>query len=224
MTNSGHMPSPMTMEGMLQKLSCRVAPASIVDIGAARGEWTRLAKRVFPHSRVLMIEPLTENASALQRTASECDHVEFTIVAVGDKEQEITFHVTDDLDGSGVYADPGPSSRRIWQTTLDVLVSKHGLHGPLLIKFDTHGYEMPILTGAKRVLESVQCVVMECYNYPVSPTAIPFWEMCARMSDLGFRVADFADPLFRPRDGALWQFDLSFLREDHPLFSYTDYP
>ena len=84
------------MEGMLQRLSSRVDPASIVDIGAARGEWTTLAKRFFPGSRVLMIEPLIENAAALQRTASECEHVEFEIVAVGDSEREITFHVVQD--------------------------------------------------------------------------------------------------------------------------------
>src|SRR5262249_36980345 len=157
------------------------------------------------------------------RIANECEHVEFEVVALGDNEREITFHVTNDLDGSGVYADkyPDQSPRRIWQTTLEVLVSKYSLDGPLLIKFDTHGYEMPILAGAKKILDSVECVVMECYNYAVSPTAIPFWEMCARMSDLGFRVAGLADPLFRPRDDALWQFDLSFLREDHPLFSYS---
>jgi hypothetical protein len=41
------------------------------------------------------------------------------------------------------------------------------------------------------------------------------------MAARGFRVIDLSEPLWRSKDGALWQLDLFFVRGTRPEFAYT---
>jgi hypothetical protein len=108
-------------------------------------------------------------------------------------------------------------------TTVDNEVSSRAWTGPYLLKFDTHGFELPILKGALKTLQDTAVVVMECYNFRIAPECLTFHEMCAYLGGLGFRCIDLVDPMYRPHDDALWQMDLVFLRQTRPEFTYTEY-
>jgi hypothetical protein len=95
-----------------------------------------------------------------------------------------------------------------------------------VLKFDTHGTELPILAGAKETLSQTNLVQMEVYNFKlnfVGHKNLKFHEMCQHMEGLGFRLADMCDPLYRPNDGILWQMQFFFLRIDHPAFRSNSY-
>lgn len=218
-------PSRWTMEGLLGRLQANgVRPASLIDLGAAEGKWTRLARGVFPDSRILMVEPLEERRHELERLTVEFPHMQLSRTAVGDTPGDVRFHVTDDLDGSGVYSDDhGHPARSVACETVDTLVQRHQLPGPYLIKFDTHGYELPILRGASATLKDTCAIIMEVYNFRISPTAVRFWDMCQELEALGFLCADLCDPFPRPGDQLLWQMDLLFLPEGHPCFQQQSY-
>src|SRR5690554_5957759 len=49
-------------------------PDGILDIGAYRGEWTRLAKSIWPNAHVWMFEAQDEKAEVLERVAAELEH------------------------------------------------------------------------------------------------------------------------------------------------------
>jgi hypothetical protein len=108
-------------------------------------------------------------------------------------------------------------------TILDHEIEARGLNGPLLIKFDTHGFEVPILEGAVEVLKQTRVIVMECYNFKISPDCLTFPEMRALLAGQGFRCADIADVLHREKDGALWQMDIAFVRDDAAVFADNSY-
>ena len=103
------------------------------------------------------------------------------------------------------------------------LVAEYQLTGPYLLKFDTHGYEMPILRAAAKVLRETQVIVMEVYNFDITPHCLCFPAMCAHLETLGFRCLDLVDPMLRSRDQALWQMDLVFGRADDPRFAQTEF-
>ena len=218
-------PSRWTMEGMLQRARNNgIRPASLIDLGAARGDWSRLARRIFPEAAVLMVEPLEERRQALKQLGDEWSNTHFAPAVVGETAGEVTFHVTDDLDGSGIYTgDHGHPPRTVPCETLDSLVERHQLPAPFLVKFDTHGYELPILAGATRTLAETCAIAMEVYNFQISPTAIRFWDMARHLEELGFLCADLGDLMSRPGDGLLWQMDLLFLRKDHSCFQRQSY-
>src|SRR5215472_10023038 len=51
------------------------APRGIIDVGANKGEWTRLALSIFPKTPVLMIEPQDEmevRLTELTKTNTNC--------------------------------------------------------------------------------------------------------------------------------------------------------
>ena len=74
-------------------------------------------------------------------------------------------------------------------------------------------------SGATKTLENTEAIVMEVYNFNISRTAVRFAEMCNYLENTGFRVFGLADPMFRPEDKALWQFDLVFLRQDASAYT-----
>ena len=115
----------------------------------------------------------------------------------------------------------GGESRQVPVRTIDSLVSERDLQGPYLLKFDTHGYGIPILAGARNTLEETNVVIMEVYNFKITEHALRFHEMCFHMEGLGFRCFDLADPMLRLHDRSLWQMDLFFCREGSAIFSYS---
>jgi hypothetical protein len=104
---------------------------------------------------------------------------------------------------------------------LDTLAKEHQIEPPYFLKFDTHGAEIEILAGGQDVLSKTNLIMMEVYNFKLNFMGgrnLTFDEMCIHMKSLGFRVVDLCDPLFRPKDGVLWQMHMLFMRSDHPTF------
>ncbi len=107
--------------------------------------------------------------------------------------------------------------------TVDALLRDRGLPPPYLLKLDTHGFEVPILEGAAESLRQTQLVVVEAYNFRIENESLLFHEMCGYMGGKGFRCIDLCDPMHRPKDGALWQFDLFFLPAAREEFTSNRY-
>ncbi|MDY7096629.1 MAG: FkbM family methyltransferase [Pseudomonadota bacterium] len=192
--------------------------ASILDLGAAQGNWSRLALDLFPGARIVGVDPLQERVPYLEKLKAEDGRFDFvSAVAGGDDGGTVELAVTDDLDGSSVHGSEG-ETRTVSVQSVDGIVERHGLRGPFFLKFDTHGFERPILESAEKVLEQTDYIVMEAYNFRHTPETMLFHEMIAYLGEKGFRVSHLVDVLNRPTDGALWQVDLMFARADDPIF------
>jgi FkbM family methyltransferase len=195
------------------------AIASIIDLGAAQGNWSRMALSLFPDARVIGVDPLKERVPHLERLKAENARFDFVpAVAGGDDGGSVDLAVTEDLDGSSVNGAYG-QMRTVPVQSVDGIAMRAGLRGPYFLKFDTHGFEKPILESAPRVLEETCFIVMEAYNYRHTPETLLFHEMIAYLGEKGFRVSHLVDVLNRPRDGTLWQVDLLFARADDPMFA-----
>lgn len=200
---------------------------SVIDVGAAQGRWTDLAIQSLPNAKYLMVEALKEREAELSaRCARNPDQLKYHIGAAGASSGKITFLVTKDLDGSGAAAGKtlrGEEQREVTVSTIDDLVTQYNLPGPHLLKLDTHGFEVPILEGAKRTLEKTQVLVIECYTFRGTDGRLLFWEMCTYLEKFGFRPFDLVDPLLRPADELLWQMDVFFTKSDWPTFKKSHF-
>jgi FkbM family methyltransferase len=221
---SRHGPE-LHMSAALARLASRqIEVGTIVDIGASNGAWSRVAVQHFPEARLVAIEALEERRAELEALRQELPRFGFLIAAASEHHGgAVELNVADDLDGSTVGGQNEGDMRSVPTVSIDALVAEKNLPGPYLLKFDTHGFEVPILDGARETLQATSALIVEVYNYPITDSALLFHEMCAKLSGLGFRCVDLVDPLFRPADSALWQMDLVFLPEGHSVFANATY-
>jgi FkbM family methyltransferase len=195
-------------------------PATIADVGASDGTWSRSAQATFPSARLVLFEPQPVHAAALHGFGA--DHPDATIVrrAVGGTRGVSHFDAADPWGGV-LQDEPTESSISVDVTTLDAELAD--VAPPFLVKLDTHGVEREILGGAQETLARSVAWIVEAYNQRIAGDAMLFWELCTYMSEHGFRPIDLADVLHRPHDTTLWQMDLFFVQSEWEGFSYLEY-
>src|SRR5262249_33963036 len=135
----------------------RFAPKGIVDVGANRGNWTRMALSIYPEASVIMVEPQDEMDQALGllcRDQPKCVHVKAGVARV---EGELIQTIWDDLDGSSFLPMPDATlAKSGWQrhtpvTTIDDILAKHDGFQPELVKLDVQGFEIEALSGGSQL-------------------------------------------------------------------------
>jgi FkbM family methyltransferase len=207
-----------SMRAGISRLALKnIQPGTIIDVGAASGQWTLMAMDYWPGAQYRLIEPLQEQKSVLDALRAQKANVHYHIAVAGARAGEISFNVSSDLDGSGVYEENAPDARKVPVMRIDDIVA--GSKGPYLLKLDTHGYEMPILEGATQTLQQTLALIIEVYGFRVSPTCLLFHELSQKIDSFGFRLVDMVDVTRRKKDNAFWQADAIYIRKDHPVFA-----
>jgi FkbM family methyltransferase len=208
-----------TLSGALRRLQGhQIEIASLIDVGASNGRWSSEFAKYFPGRHHLLLDANRIHLSTLTKVCRENSNWDFALTAVGATQGELYFDDSDPLGGHLAQKPLTDQYRPCPVTSIDALVDKFSLPAPFMIKLDTHGVEIPILAGAARTLKQTNVIVIEAYNFNLQEPAVPFWDLCRHMVELGFRPLDVFDLLYRELDSAFWQFDLLFVRSDLPLF------
>lgn len=192
-------------------------PARAVDVGAYRGDWTRMFKRVFPAASVLMVEPQANKLPLLEAVCSYYPDVECESVLLGPRDGEVLDFIEMET-GSSVLEEQSRFSRNtVYKSavTLDTLISRRaeGFEAVDFLKLDVQGYEIEILKGAPKVLSSCELVLMEASLIPINRGCPLIHDVIEFMASSGFRLLDFCSQI-RRKDTALWQTDLLFISGD----------
>jgi FkbM family methyltransferase len=196
---------------------------TIIDVGASDGRWSLIARDFFPKAFCLLIEAQEGHKKALESLKARESSIDYVIAAAGNRKGTIFFNA-DDLFGGLASATPvGNDSISVPMVTIDEEVLSRRLSPPFLLKLDTHGFELPILEGAKNTLASASLVVIEAYNFRLTVDSLKFHEMCSFMESKGFSCVDLVQPMHRPGDQAFWQMDLIFIPSDNVVFSSNSY-
>ncbi len=215
--------NPATMEAALARCAARgLALRTVIDIGASDGRWSRVARGILSPAHYFMVEARTEHEPALARTAAD-PAFSYQICAAGNRDGQVYFDASELFGGQ---ASDTPYERNgivVPVRTLDGLVAERALQEPFAIKLDTHGYEVPILEGARAILSRTALLIIECYNFRLTPQSLLAHEMCAYLGERSFRCIDLCDPLYRAHDGALWQMDLFFAPAADAAFTINAY-
>lgn len=198
---------------------------SVLDVGASNGSWSLETRQCWPGAHYHLIEANAQHKPALEAVCSATPGFSYVLAAASDEPGTIFFDGSDAFGGLAMRGESQsrPGARGVPAVTLDGEVKSRGLTGPYLVKLDTHGFEVPILNGAKEVLAQANLVVIETYNLQLETDSLKFWQICQFMNDLGFGVIDISEPMWRPKDNALWQLDLFFIPKSRPEFSYNRY-
>jgi FkbM family methyltransferase len=197
--------------------------ATVLDVGASNGCWSRECIRAFPNAEYILFEPQPVHGNALDAFAVACEQkVNVVKKAVGASDGETLFDAADPFGGA-LATSVAPHTITVQLTTIDSSLAQMCTKAPYLLKLDTHGFEKSILEGATDTLKACEALIIEAYNYRISGEALLFWELCAYLFQKGFRPIDLVDVTHRPHDDSLWQIDLVFVRSSWGGFNYCSY-
>ncbi|MEO0452459.1 MAG: FkbM family methyltransferase [Pseudomonadota bacterium] len=190
------------------------APSVCIDVGAATG--THSIYQAFPKAMHIAFEPLPDFQQALKETLGPYQH-SIRNCALAADEGQATLLRHSDLYGSSIMhsrADSDEKVLEIRKSTLDIELSESDLNGPALLKTDCQGSDLLVLKGGKSTLAYCDVVIVESSLFRFWGAHQPdFYDIVSFMHDQGFALYDLLDGLYRPRDSALGQIDLAFVKE-----------
>jgi FkbM family methyltransferase len=190
--------------------------ASAVDVGAFAGDWTVTANSILGCT-VIAVEPQPSQQRVLRDLAARIP-MRLESIALAEREGEMTLLLEEtnsrllpDAEAAG-----GAQCVKVPVDRLDEVLRRHSDLRPNLLKLDVQGHELHVLDGAGDALRQFEVIVMEVSVIRIGPVPI-FQEVIEYMRRRDFRLYDFLPMYYRPLDGALWQGDAFFVRNDSPL-------
>ena len=198
---------------------------TVVDIGASTGVWSESVMPYFPGAHYLLVEAQKLHEADLKHFVAAHPNAQYVLKAAGEKAGTIFFDDAEAFGGEAMNERIREGLTEVPVCRIDDEIASRGLPGPYLLKFDVHGFEMPILRGAERTLQNTSLLVMECYNFEIAPESLLFHDMCRHLHDLGFRVATCRSFRGVPLTGCWqWIFSLCGLIDRIPKRLTNDRP
>ena len=220
------------MEAFLEDVKLRGLDCKfILDVGANRGDWSRMAKKVFPYCDFGLIEPQIEMKLYLDNFVDQHKSTVVFMAGAGSKEGHLTLTVSDDMVGSSFLHNVEDASfskseqRLIDIITIDSLIEEKKIKILDLIKLDVQGFELEVLKGATKTFGYTDIYIIETslFHFSDLPGMPDFAEVVNFMLDKDYVVYDFAGFLRRPLDGALGQTDICFVKRNSFLRKSNDW-
>ncbi len=131
-------------------------------------------------------------------------------------------HPTEPQDDKGGH----PQSRlEGFPASFDDLFGDVSRDDRALLKLDIEGHELAALSGAQRLLTSVEVIVTEVQFFEIGDNGLPCaGDVVSYLKDRGFSLYDVATLSGRERDTRLALGDLVFARKDSALCLDTRWP
>ena len=194
--------------------------ATVIDVGANVGKFSRAALGMWPDATVLAFEALPAAAVALRATPQLAGRVEVHDVALGATDGTITFYPHEySLSSSPLPVAAEMQRRYSWAKEspaievtlrrLDSVLAERILVGPVLLKLDVQGFELEVLAGAEDTLRHVTAVVIEQSFDSVYEGQPLFPESHRVLAEAGWRLVRPVD--WRREEGRIAEVDCLYV-------------
>ena len=173
--------------------------ATVIDVGANVGQFSRAAVSFWPDAQVLAFEPLPACAEQLQQALGATGRVQVQAVAIGRLDGTTAFHPHEYTLSSSVLPVTAAASEQFgWAKEkppidvpvrrLDTLLAGRKLARPTLLKVDVQGFELEVLRGAPRTLDSVDALVLEVAFQRSYEDQAVFTDVYEHLAEKGWRL------------------------------------
>lgn len=155
-------------EYQLPNLPLRLHSAPMIDVGANLGMFSMAVRRQFPEMPIHAVEPSTRNIAILRHNLGNIEQVQIHPCGLGDRDERTSFHLGGAKSG---LADSLYSSRLSSENKVEVevhdakrLFESH-VDGELaILKLDTEGHEVPILSRLADKLPLIAAIMVEYHS------------------------------------------------------------
>jgi FkbM family methyltransferase len=190
-----HVAAGLEHEPVLRQMDCRMA----LDVGANRGQFALVARRLFPEARIFSFEPLPGPAARFRAVFAGDAQVTFCEAAIGPERGETTIHISKRDDSSSLLpitaeqdalfpgtAEIGTAMVRVGP--LHDFITEDRIEPPALLKLDVQGFELQVLRGCESLLQRFAYVYAECSFVELYGGQALADEVIAWLRERGFRL------------------------------------
>jgi FkbM family methyltransferase len=214
---AGRVAAAIEHERLLKTLKC----ATVVDIGANRGQFALVSRHCFPDAQIFSFEPLAAPLARFRAVLGHDPHVKLFPVAIGATAGESVIHVAAEDDSSSLLPMTAlqtslfSESREVRTETIRVnrleeCVTPDDIHPPALLKIDVQGYELTTLDGCEPLLKLFAYLYVECSYVELYAGQALADEVVAYLREQGFRLHGVYNSFFNSQGRAV-QSDLLFV-------------
>lgn len=210
----------LDMPKRLQHLSTLgIQPKVIFDIGAAQGQWARLAASIWPEASIIGFEPNGVNRRHLEQAQSDLPKFQFIPCFLGTQHQSIQYQYKGNQTSLYDATASGGQQNTSDMYVLDELLTQGRIPSPEFLKLDVQGYELEVLRGGSKAMSTCDVILLEVSFFRDHPEIPIAHEVIEFMTACSFCWFDVMGILRHPDDDKLWQMDLLFLKSSHPLWN-----
>ncbi len=196
----------------------------VADVGANRGQFSLVCRRIKPQARIAAFEPLPAPAAIYRALFRGDPGVRLHACALAPQRGEMTMHVSGREDSSSLLPISDLQSRnfpgteevgicRVPVGPLSDFVGREDLGGQNLLKIDVQGFELEVLKSAETLLSQFRWVYAECSSVPLYEGQALADEVVQWLKARRFDLIGRFNPSCG-RDGTPLQADLLFLLRD----------
>jgi len=196
----------------------------VIDVGANVGGFAKQCLKLLPRVPVYSFEPAPDLIKGLIVSSAKIPRWQIVPLALGDMAGEATIHLsrksvfnslnapdpafTDAIEGLRPVA-----QQSVAVTTLDAYAVGSDLNSfhNMLLKVDTQGHDLKVLTGARLFLSRVRAVIVELPFRHIYRSEGTYKDILAFMETAGFAVYGIS-PISVGKDGAMLEADAFFVR------------
>jgi FkbM family methyltransferase len=203
-------------------------PATLIDVGANRGQFLAAALFQWPGLTVHAFEPLPHEGAALEARFREIANVTVHKSALGNEEGIASLHChISSLSSSLLRSTSSAQERFDWaeesETTdvpvhrLDAVISPDQLRSPALLKIDVQGFESHVLSGADGLLHDFEAILVEHSFEPFYQGQPNFPDAISELVASGWVLARVLST--RSEEGIPVEADCLYLPEDSEILT-----
>jgi FkbM family methyltransferase len=200
----------------------------VIDVGANRGQYVKLLRRVGYQGRVISFEPVPEMFALLCEAAAQDELWDVHQIALGREDGELEMNVVPGTLSSLLPASAYGSARyeklqaaatvAVPVRRLDALLADVTPGGAdparILLKFDTQGFDLEAFAGASGVLDQVVALQSEVALLTIYEHMPRMPESLATYEAAGFDVTGLYPVSREARTGRTLEFDCVMVRAD----------
>ena len=195
---------------------------TVIDVGASNRMWSKMCMVFYPDPKYFLIDAQEIHKKKLIEFTKEKANVQFNSSAAGNEKGSIYFNNDAELGGQASNS-PYENGIEVQMNSIYNWVKEFNLQPPFLVKLDTHGFEVPILEGAKNTLSNTDLIIIEIYNFNLTDSSLTFWKICNYLKNYNFRIVEIVDLMARKFDNTLWQMDMFFIKSNDKVFEYNKF-
>jgi FkbM family methyltransferase len=170
--NDNYDPASNGEAWLLRRLAAGTNPLRVFDVGANRGDYTRLALQASPDGEVWAFEPVPAVFAQLQAAHGGDPRVHLLPLALAPHDGPLTLYADPSRSGHttavagvqpGVHGLQEPERFEMPAQRLDSFCAAAGITAIDLLKLDVEGYEQQVLAGAPQLLAAgaIACIQLE---------------------------------------------------------------